>query len=208
MDMSHLFQDVNLSDEQVAERMEKIAGPVSDPVRKVARLRRWLIDLSDRSQYDQAALVVNGIYQIIQDHGLDVDETIRKIRTQSEQLFTEEEKGRVLVLMEKHGDVYILVETPKQLANACLKILKDRVIQGYYEWESEEYQQASRNQTDMFRRQETDPVEEARFILQAGSDPRFLIWAGKRAYRFLMERVSREYEGIHFAVVKEVVYTP
>lgn len=38
----------------------------------------------------------------------------------------DDEKGRILVFREKHGNRYFLAETKEQVYDACLKILKER----------------------------------------------------------------------------------
>lgn len=208
MDMSRLYSDIELNEDQVVERMNRIKEQFSDPIQQIIRLRRWLIDLADRYQIDQANLVAAGIHEIIADHGLDVDRVVRKITTHTEDLFAKNDPRRMLVVEEKHGNRYIKATTANELSLACLMLLKERFVSGYYEYESQRFREEGGNQLDIFQRKGQDPVEEARFILQAASDPRFLVWSGKRAYKFLTARAGHEYENIYFADLEQPEYRP
>lgn len=52
-------------------------------------------------------------------------------------LSTEEYEPQILILKEKHGDLYYIINNPDDLQKASLSILKTRMDSGWYQWMNE-----------------------------------------------------------------------
>lgn len=108
-------------------------------------------------------------------------------------LFMQENPGCFILLREKHGDRYIDASTPDKALKAAMKIVFERLDEGWY-WE-EIPEDVTPDQLDLFKKPYKSKEDAVREWLEMAKNPTLEYLAGYRIVEFLQERDKNEYEG-------------
>ena len=131
-----------------------------------------------------------------------------------------ENEPRILILNEKHGDSYFIVNSEKELHEICVQILKQRLIHGFYTVymainrsgfnSLEEIEKLPDGDVKQFAKemwerycnnlklQKEDEyfVNEVQEAIIYCFNPYDKFWMRNQAYELLVQRENHEYEGI------------
>lgn len=108
-------------------------------------------------------------------------------------LFIRDNPGAFLLLREKHGDRYIDVSTPDKATRAAVRIVSERLREGWY-WE-ETPADIIPGQNDLFKQPWVSQEDKIREWLGMAEDPVQEYLAGYNIFLFLKTRDDHEYEG-------------
>jgi len=120
---------------------------------------------------------------------MDVVLPARRFIRYEDRLFGSNDSNRIIAFTEKHGTRRFIGSTPELMAKALIKVLTDRINDGYW---YDDTPVEGQDQLNLFRKPALTDAEKVRQILAKANEN--LIEAGKLAYTFLQSRNGYEHE--------------
>ena len=172
---------------------------------------RIMTNMLNAALLGEHAVVANAVQALVNagyssNNSVDTDplQLVVKASSRGSQYFIKDNPGVILLVHEKHGIRYFDFSTPDKAAKAILKLVSERLSDGYYHEYDDEVSYEDRAQPDLFIKPEPSTLEKIKDYLEISKNPKHSIWAAHYLYGILMSRTENQYENIEIGYLEYV----